>query len=80
MSVNQGSAVMANNGSSGNESRIGADDVVRSSKVSQDRLSATTFPTPFLSFIVMSNSWSRSIHLISLGFASFLDKRYLSAA
>ena len=46
--------------------------------VMRDKWSATEFSTPFLSLISRSNSWSRRIHLINLGLASFLVKRCLS--
>jgi hypothetical protein len=47
---------------------------------SLDKWSATKFSTPFLSLISMSNSWSKRIHQINRGLASFLVRRYLRAA
>lgn len=51
-----------------------------SSQTSLDKWSATTFSTPFLSRMVMSNSWRRRIHLINLGLASCLERRYFKPA
>ena len=44
-----------------------------------DKWSATTFSTPFLSLISRSNSCKRSIHRISLAFASFFCIKYFRA-
>ena len=41
----------------------------------RDRWSATVFSSPFLSFISRSNSWSKRIHLIRRGLASFFGEQ-----
>jgi hypothetical protein len=46
----------------------------------RNKWSAIEFSTPFLSLISKSNSWSRRIHLMSLGLVSFLVRRYFRAA
>ena len=75
----QGSAITANNCSLGKESQIRVVNKVRSSNINRDKWSATMFSTPFLYLIIILNSWSRRIHRINRGLASFLDNRYLSA-
>ena len=58
--------------SSKNLSQIGS--MLDSTKI-LEMWSAIVFLEPFLSKISRSNSYSRRIHLISLGFVSFLDSR-----
>jgi hypothetical protein len=55
------------------------DSSADSSNWRHDIWSATEFSTPFLSRISTSNSWSRSIHRIRCGVASFFIKRYQSS-
>ena len=70
MSTYQDNTNIHSNCSSGNVSLIDIVSMV-TSLTSVDKCLATTFSTPFLSLIVMSNSWSKMIHLSSLGFASY---------
>ena len=79
ISANQGNDEIANNCSSGNVSLIGI-VFIGTPLTSLHEWSTTTFSTPFLSLIVISNSWSKRIYLSSLGFASFFVNRYLRAA
>ena len=79
MSANHGEFKILKSCSSRKVSLIGIDSK-DSSQTSLDKWSATTFSTPFLSQMVMANSWSKIIHWINLGLASFLGRRYFKAA
>ncbi|GKA05530.1 hypothetical protein Tco_0684650 [Tanacetum coccineum] len=52
--------------------------LMRLLKSGKDKIAAR-FSAPFLSRMITSNSWSKRIHRISLGLASFLVKRYFIA-
>ena len=50
------------------------------STTNRGKWSATTFSTLFLYLIVISNSWTRRIHHMKRGFASYLVIKYFKAA
>ena len=75
-----GNAEIANNCSSGKRvlNRCGSCSAIL--KVSLGKWFATTLSTPFLTLFMISSSWSKGIHQINHGLASFLDNKYFNVA